>query len=87
MNAPTPLPPGWYPDPSGKARKMYWDGQGWHTAPPPVPSSAQKKKPGRLPGLVVFLVLFAGLWVLFSSCGDSSHPRHCHSMHTREGNR
>jgi hypothetical protein len=37
MSAPTPLPPGWYPDPSGKAGKLYWDGREWHTAPPPTP--------------------------------------------------
>jgi hypothetical protein len=37
-----------------------------------VPASAQKK-PGCLPGLVLFLVLFAGLWIMFASCGHSSH--------------
>jgi len=73
MSAPTPLPRGWYPDPSGKAGKLYWDGQEWHTAPPPVPSSAQKKKPGCLPGLVVFLVLFAALWIMLATCGHSSN--------------
>ncbi len=31
----TPLPPGWYPDPDGKAEKLYWDGHQWYTAPPP----------------------------------------------------
>ncbi|MGO9154115.1 DUF2510 domain-containing protein [Mycobacterium sp.] len=72
MSATTPLPPGWYPDPSGKARKLYWDGQEWHTAPPPVPPSAQKKKPGCLRGLVLFLVLFAVLWFLLATCGHSS---------------
>ena len=29
------LAPGWYPDPSGKAGTLYWDGRGWHTAPLP----------------------------------------------------
>lgn len=52
MSAPTPLPPGWYPDPSGKARKLYWDGQQWRRGVP-------LKKPGRLPVLALFLVLFA----------------------------
>ena len=69
MSAPTPLPPGWYPDPSGKAGKLYWDGQAWHTAPPP----AQNKKPGCLPGLVVFLVLFVALWIMLATCGHSSN--------------
>jgi hypothetical protein len=74
MSAPTPLPPGWYPDPSGKAGKLYWDGQEWHTAPPPVPPSAQKKKPGCLLGLVVpLLVLFAAMWFLLATCGHSSN--------------
>ena len=72
MSAPTPLPPGWYPDPSGKAGQLYWDGQQWHTARPPVPPSAQKK-PGCLPGLVLFPVPFAGLWIIFESGGHSSH--------------
>ena len=31
----TPLPPGWYPDPDGKAEKLYWDGHQWYAAPPP----------------------------------------------------
>jgi hypothetical protein len=74
MSAPTPLPPGWYPDPSGKAGKLYWDGQEWHTAPPPVPvpPSAQKK-PGCLPGLALFVVLFAVLAGLLGTCGHSSN--------------
>jgi len=72
MSAPTPLPPGWYPDPSGKAGKLYWDGQQWHNAPPPVPPSAQKK-PGCLPGLVLFLVLFVALWIMFAACDHSSN--------------
>jgi serine/threonine protein kinase, bacterial len=32
---PSPLAPGWYPDPSGRAGTLYWDGRGWHTAPLP----------------------------------------------------
>lgn len=34
-NTPTPLPPGWYPDPNGGANQLYWDGRAWHTATPP----------------------------------------------------
>ena len=26
--------PGWYPDPTGKRRKMFWDGAEWHTKVP-----------------------------------------------------
>lgn len=26
--------PGWYPDPNGKRRKMFWDGAEWHTKVP-----------------------------------------------------
>ncbi|WP_084223478.1 protein kinase domain-containing protein [Mycolicibacterium holsaticum] len=29
------LAPGWYPDPGGGGRALYWDGQVWHTAPTP----------------------------------------------------
>ncbi|MCV7025956.1 protein kinase [Mycolicibacterium novocastrense] len=32
---PEPLPPGWYPDPGGGGRTLYWDGRGWLTAPLP----------------------------------------------------
>lgn len=39
-DAPTPLPPGWYPDPNGTAEKLYWDGRAWHTASPPAPSKS-----------------------------------------------
>ncbi|WP_396904810.1 DUF4352 domain-containing protein [Mycolicibacterium phlei] len=40
----TQTPPGWYPDPSGSGRQMYWDGQGW--AAPQAPT-AVKKGPGK----------------------------------------
>ncbi len=29
MATPNPLPPGWYPDPSGQARLCWWDGTQW----------------------------------------------------------
>jgi hypothetical protein len=28
----TPVRPGWYPDPSGKRGKSYWDGHSWHAS-------------------------------------------------------
>ncbi len=43
-DAPTPLPPGWYPDPNGVAEQLYWDGRAWHTAPLP-PSRASHSQP------------------------------------------
>src|SRR4051812_26015343 len=33
----TPSPPGWYPNPSGKPGKSYWDGYTWHNAIPAQP--------------------------------------------------
>lgn len=33
--SPSPLAPGWYPNPSGDGGTLYWDGRGWHTAPLP----------------------------------------------------
>lgn len=41
---PTPLPPGWYPDPNGGANQLYWDGREWHTATPP-PSGQPHEPP------------------------------------------
>jgi len=46
VNAPHPPPPGWYPDPAGRAPFRYWDGTRWTehtqqgTAPPPAPTTA-----------------------------------------------
>jgi serine/threonine-protein kinase len=43
--APTsPLSPGWYPDPSGTPGTLYWDGNGWRTAP--LPTAGAEPKPG-----------------------------------------
>ncbi len=36
-DAPTPLPPGWYPNPNGGGEQLYWDGREWHVAPLPAP--------------------------------------------------
>jgi hypothetical protein len=42
-----PVPPGWYPDPSGKPGQMFWDGQRWvpPAGPPqnPVPASLRRR--------------------------------------------
>jgi hypothetical protein len=33
-DAPTPIEPGWYPDPKGrKGMELYWDGEKWTGAP------------------------------------------------------
>lgn len=38
-----PRPSGWYPNPSGAAGLMYWDGRAWHTSVVPSrPPSANK---------------------------------------------
>lgn len=65
MTAPTP--PGWYPDPSGSGRQLYWDGRGWAMPQAPIPP---KKKSG---GGKVVLIIVAVLVVLFAigKCGAS----------------
>jgi len=42
---PTPLPPGWYPNPDGSGEQLYWDGREWHTAPPPPPRESAPQDP------------------------------------------
>jgi hypothetical protein len=51
-NAPAP-PPGWYPDPSGIPRQVYWDGQNWHIPPPPKTSRTRWVVIGVVVGLVI----------------------------------
>ena len=51
-NVTAPTPPGWYPDPSGSGRQMYWDGHGW--AAPQLPTATKKGSNG---GKVVFIVV------------------------------
>jgi len=63
----TQTPPGWYPDPSGSRRQMYWDGQGW--AAPQAPT-AVKKGPGKGAAWVavaVVLLILLGI----GKCGSS----------------
>ena len=51
MNAVSPPPAGWYPDPSGRAPFRYWDGIRWTehtdqgTAPSPSPTSPNPPPP------------------------------------------
>jgi hypothetical protein len=55
MNAVSPPPAGWYPDPSGRAPFRYWDGARWTehtdqgTAPSPSPSSPTASPTGSSP--------------------------------------
>jgi serine/threonine-protein kinase len=74
--APTnPLSPGWYPDPSGMPGTLYWDGQGWRTAP--LPTAGAEPKPGmsgRSPLLwllgLTAVVLFIAVVAVFAWVGD-----------------
>lgn len=53
MSAPTP--PGWYPDPSGSGRQLYWDGGAW--AAPQAPVAVKKKSSGRTALIVVGVIV------------------------------
>lgn len=81
------LAPGWYPDPSGQARALFWDGREWHLAPPgpvpvapsgPVPAPAVGAATG--PSMVVIALLaaavvaVAGVAVYFVTQGEQSRP-------------
>lgn len=67
-----PLAPGWYPDPNGKSgAQLYWDGQEWHTAPPPTPTR-RRSKPSRWPWIIGGAVL---LVILIGRCGGESNDR------------
>jgi uncharacterized protein YxjI len=49
-----PPPPGWYPDPAGRAGTRWWDGQGWtehaqQAAPPPPPAPGPPPQAAHLP--------------------------------------
>ena len=41
------IPPGWYPDPSGKHQYRYWDGQRWTTRTA-YPKNPQQARPASL---------------------------------------
>jgi serine/threonine protein kinase, bacterial len=58
---PSPLAPGWYPDPSGKPGTLYWDGRGWRTAEMPVAAAgaARPKGGGVHPALWVAVLAVA----------------------------
>lgn len=56
-----PIPPGWYPDPSGEPGTRYWDGKGW--------TAAQVAKPQRRKRLAWPWVLLGVVLLLFGGCG------------------
>ena len=63
----TPSPPGWYPDPSGKPGKLYWDGYTWRNAiPAPQP-------PGRVnwPGLIAVGVGLVLVLIVVAQCSTA----------------
>lgn len=50
------LPPaGWYPCPSGRPRRRWWDGARWTKDYDPPP---------RMSGLKLFLIIFAAVWIV-----------------------
>lgn len=58
--------PGWYPDPSGSGRQMYWDGSAW--AAPQAATATKQKSSGKTALVVVgvIAILFA-----MGKCGSS----------------
>lgn len=65
-----PPAPDWYPDPSGKPGRMYWDGQQWHkdipeTLPPAEPSRAQAIATAAQPQRGAALI--TALWVAIAA--------------------
>lgn len=63
----TQTPPGWYPDPSGSGRQMYWDGQGW--AAPQAPTAVKKGPAKGAAWVAVAVVLLILLGI--GKCGSS----------------
>jgi serine/threonine-protein kinase len=78
--APTsPLSPGWYPDPSGTPGTLYWDGNGWRTAPLPTAGAEQKPGVGGRSPLLWLLglaaaVLLIGVVAVFALGRDDGQP-------------
>lgn len=74
---PPPLPPGWYPDPSGKPGTLYWDGRVWRTGPPPVATG----RPATLiwtvcicAAIVMATAIIGAIVVIRSGDGNGSTP-------------
>lgn len=72
-----PLPPGWYPDPSGAPGTRYWDGYQWTVSPPrPGFVSARKRPvwPWILVGVVVLFLGGCGAMVMIGAAANN-HAR------------
>ena len=81
--SPSPLSPGWYPDPSGRPGTLYWDGRGWRTASLPIaasPAAGAKPTLGGSPlapllwvlGITVVLVIIGSMLFLWNQDKESS---------------
>lgn len=75
----TPLSPGWYPDPSGTPGTLYWDGQGWRTAPLPTAGAQPKPRVSNRSPLLWLLglaavVLFIAVALVFALGRDEGQP-------------
>ncbi len=79
MGAPQAPPPGWYPDPTGVPRQVWWDGSQWHIPPPPRISATPGWKKWALAGIgaAVILTLIA--------FGATRHDVDKHSAGTSTG--
>ncbi len=78
--APTALAPGWYPDPGGGHRNMYWDGQQWRTDSSPeiaVPENISAQSARWSIPVVAVLVLLAILVIggAFALAGTMTSQR------------
>ena len=82
---PTLLAPGWYSEPSGKPGTLYWDGQGWRTAPLPSaspPAAGARPRLGGsslapllwILGVAAAVVIIASMVILLNRDKESSPP-------------
>lgn len=56
MSQPSPAP-GWYPDPSGSGKQIYWDGAAWSAPAPDTDKSVASKKIAVAVGVCVLAVI------------------------------
>jgi hypothetical protein len=63
--------PGWYPDPTGTAGRVYWNGFGWGSPPPKPPFD---KRVLIIVGSIVGGILLMGLLGNIGSGGDNAKP-------------
>ena len=63
--------PGWYPDPTGTARRAYWNGREWEA---PQPRPPFKKRVLIVVGSIVGGLVLLGLLGNIGSNGDDAKP-------------